>query len=585
MRLATNTYIIIALFMQFICISLALETFISPLSIKISIYCVVVIVSLGILRFTVKQNAVIQQQAQALQQSKEQLKNLTDNEALFKKIRWMLEEGERLASVGSWDWNMITNEVYWSKQLYEIQGHAEEKGPLGYEDYMNQVHPEDRDALAVKIQQAAEGVTPYIAEYRIFRCDNGEERHFSATGEVFFNSEGKPERLIGSVQDVTERKKTQQALLESQRLSTIGELASGVAHDFNNALQSILFYVDLLLKKEIPPHLKQYLHTVKTSAVDASTRVKFIQRFNQNNGEKSDYETICMNELISEVITQARPLWKDLQHKKGLSLSIESNEMPLLQIQGNASELRSALYNLIKNSVEAMTRDGVININASYSDKKVVVEIQDTGMGMSEETQRKIFQPFFSTKGFEGGRGLGMSNVLSIIKQHHGDIYVKSSELGQGTTIAIKLPCVEHEEQQIVSTKKYGSARVLWVDDDPAIRSVLDAVIDTLEYSGDIAASGQQALEYLQKNTYDIVITDVSMPGMNGWTLAKKINSMFNNTMPIVIVSGWELQKKNLQKYNIRYVLGKPLEIEKIESCVAEIVYGKSACLESSSHH
>ena len=147
-----------------------------------------------------------------------------------------------------------------------------------------------------------------------------------------------------------------------------------------------------MLKKEIPPHLKQYLHTVKTSAVDASTRVKFIQRFNQNNGEKSDYETICMNELISEVITQARPLWKDLQQKKGLSLSIESNEMPLLQIQGNASELRSAFYNLIKNSVEAMTKDGVIRINASCKDKKVIVEIQDTGTGMNEETQRKILR-------------------------------------------------------------------------------------------------------------------------------------------------------------------------------------------------
>ena len=118
----------------------------------------------------------------------------------------------------------------------------------------------------------------------------------------------------------------------------------------------------------------------------------------------------------------------------------------------------------------------------------------------------------------------------------------------------------------------------MWVDDDPAIRSVLDAVIDTLEYSGDIAESGQQALEYLRKNTYDIVITDVSMPGMNGWTLAKEVNSMFNNKMPIVIVSGWELQKKNLQKYNIQYVLNKPLEIEKIQSCVAEIVYSKPSC-------
>ena len=250
------------------------------------------------------------------------------------------------------------------------------------------------------------------------------------------------------MQDVTQSKKTQQALLESQRLSTIGELASGVAHDFNNALQSILFYVDLLLKKDVPSHLKKYLQTVKTSAVDASTRVKLIQRFNQNNTEKSDHTTVHINELIAEVITQSRPLWQDLQQKKGLSLSIESNDMPVLKIQGNASELRSALYNLIKNSVEAMAQDGIIRMNASRNDEKVVIEIQDTGVGMDEKTRTKIFQPFFSTKGFEGGRGLGMSNVLSIIKQHQGDIYVKNSEPGKGTTIVIKLPSTEHEERR-----------------------------------------------------------------------------------------------------------------------------------------
>ncbi|MFC1744644.1 response regulator, partial [Candidatus Riflebacteria bacterium] len=215
------------------------------------------------------------------------------------------------------------------------------------------------------------------------------------------------------------------------------------------------------------------------------------------------------------------------------------------------------------------------------TDKGVHLTISDTGHGMDEETAARIFQPFYSTKGFQTGRGLSLSGAYSIIKEHKGEIFINKSVPCEGTSIEIILPCLiekEKAEKREAIADYDGSARVLWVDDDKIIQKVARTMIKKLGHQGDTAGSGQEALEFLDKNEYDLVITDIGMPGMSGWQLADKIKDKFEGKMKVAVVTGWgsQVNEEEKNKHGVGYVLGKPVGMEQIKDLIGEVMQLKN---------
>ncbi|MFC1743308.1 PAS domain S-box protein [Candidatus Riflebacteria bacterium] len=389
------------------------------------------------------------------------------------------------------------------------------------------------------------------------------------------------ELVMSIAMDVTERKQAERAFIEGQRLSAIGEMAAAVAHDFNNALQAIFGNLELsLLEPGLPDSAREYLETLKTAATDAAARVRLLQRFGGTKQVKSEYHPINFNTVISNVIKQSRPLWKDEVEKKGLLISIATEYGDIPDISGNEGELRAVVYNIIKNCIEAMPRGGKITIATGKSEEGVYLSITDTGKGMDKETAARIFQPFYSTKGFEPGRGLGMSGVYTIIKEHKGQIFVKESAVEKGTSIQIILPPSEKEElkksEETIADYK-DSARILWVDDEELIRQSGKLWITKFGYKGDVAASGQEALEYLEQNEYDLVITDLGMPGMSGWQLAEKIKEKFKGKIKVAVVTGWgdQVGEVERKKHGVGYVLAKPVNLAQLKNLIREAMQFK----------
>lgn len=372
------------------------------------------------------------------------------------------------------------------------------------------------------------------------------------------------------------QKQAEEALIHTQRLSAVGELASGVAHDFNNSLQVIFGYIELALLSDSSSEVEEYLKTIKRSASDAASRVRRLHRFSGKSKKKKNYEKVNLNSLVQEVVAQTKPLWKDESERAGINIEVIKNftEMEII-VDADAGELRSILYNMIKNSVQAMPEGGKLTFETGKIDNSVYVTVTDTGTGMDEETKTRIFQPFFTTKGFEQGKGLGMSTSYAIAREHNGKLYVKDSPHVQGTSIELLLPIsgISEKKQGNTISKQTSEARILWVDDEKGIRDMGKKLLELLNHSADIAGSGEEALTLIQNNKYDLVITDIGMSNMNGWQLANRIKENYSD-MKVAIVTGWEVNvsREEKEQYGICNVLGKPIDKEQLKNMISEVL-------------
>ena len=224
-----------------------------------------------------------------------------------------------------------------------------------------------------------------------------------------------------------------------------------------------------------------------------------------------------------------------------------------------------------------MPTGGEITIVTEKKSKQIVVTITDNGNGMSEETKLKIFQPFYSTKGFELGRGLGMSGVYGIIKEHEGNITIKESELNKGTTLEISFPIIEQKkpkkekEAPKRTLKNSKELRVLWVEDEKILQAHSRMIVESLGHQCDIAENGESALEYLSNKKYDIVITDIGMPKMNGWELVSAIKNKFGEDVNLAVVSGWSVDKKEREKHGVKYSLDKPFNASEFKKVFSDL--------------
>jgi len=339
-----------------------------------------------------------------------------------------------------------------------------------------------------------------------------------------------------------ELRETQRQIVAQERLRAFGEMAGGIVHDFNNALMAIIGYSDILLQDENSLRdlklARQFLTIMNTAGRDASQVIGRLREFYRPREMVDIFSTVNLNEIIEQAVPLTQPKWKQQALASGHSISVEVDLAKVPPVLGNAAELREVATNLIFNAVDAMPEGGTITLRTSSSGKQVLLEVIDTGVGMTEEVRNRCLEPFFSTKG-EKGTGLGLSMVFGIIKRHEGSVAIES-EVGKGTTFRITLPTHGQKNGSTTddTTRIARSLRVLVVDDEPVTRDVLEKYLTADGHSVVTAIDAEEAIGCVQKGSFDLLITDHGMPGMNGLQLAAAVREM-RQGQPVILVTGF----------------------------------------------
>ncbi|GAB4377648.1 MAG: hypothetical protein Kow0042_25670 [Calditrichia bacterium] len=365
--------------------------------------------------------------------------------------------------------------------------------------------------------------------------------------------------------NITEKVELQRQLLQTERIRAVGEMAAGVAHDFNNLLATILGKTQLLLLKEDSQNTREELAIIEKAALDGG---KIVQRIQEVTREKRDknYQPLDVNELIRESIIFSANKLKVNTQLKGKPVHLHTNLKDNLIVKGNEVELKEVFTNLLLNAYDAMPNGGDLYIDSTITDEQnALISIRDTGAGMPEEVMNKIFNPFFTTKG-DKGTGLGLSIAYNTVTSHGGIIKIES-EVGKGSTFTIILPLSQEKpkkksREEVRIQETVSELRLLIVDDEPELLNTMAEILKLKFKSVEISDCGPDALKKIEKQSYDIVLTDLGMPEMSGWELAEKIKQIRPQTK-IILVTGWGNQAKEELKYHpyVDEILAKPYEL------------------------
>lgn len=336
----------------------------------------------------------------------------------------------------------------------------------------------------------------------------------NATPLFSTNNKDELKKIVINFIDITKIKQAERALIQNKSLEAIKKLANCVTHDANNALMGIMGHLELALKEEeIPPKILKRLETIKKLGLDACHSIGRFKNSVQEEIQPLESETVIINKTIKDAIQQTKILWENAQ------IQVKTKLVEDFKTVGRPCDLRNVLFNLIKNCFQAMPQGGVIEITTRENEDYVYITITDNGIGMSEEVQKNIFNPFFTTKaansGLGKGEGLGMNSAQTIIREHQGEIYVVNSAINKGTSIEIKLPSAKAQEKKLneSNVEKLEPITVLLVDDDEGIRNFGQDVFPVIGHKIDVATNGQEALALLKFKQYNLLLTDLNMEG------------------------------------------------------------------------
>lgn len=392
-----------------------------------------------------------------------------------------------------------------------------------------------------------------------------EERAYPIT-----NESGELDGFVLMSKNLTKSREIEEKYAQSKKLAALGQISSGVAHDFNNVLTGVLGRVQLIKRQTEDPRVLKNLEMIETAAHDGSATVKRMQDFARLRTDEK-FIPIEVREIIDEVLALTRPKWRDDAEMRGVIIEPVVDIEKEIYLLGDPSDLKGAFTNLIFNAVDAMPEGGVLTITARIMDEKVVIEFKDTGIGMTEDTLERIYDPFFSTKGVKG-TGLGMSEVYGVIKRHRGAIEA-TSKIGKGTNISITIPSGERvlkTDEKESEEDKYLS-KILIIDDEEYILDMLEELLEDQGHSVTTSLSTSNGLELFQKSNFDMVITDLGMPEMSGWEVAERIKKI-NKTVSVVLLTGWalNLEAEKIKENGVDFTLQKPFNEENLYQLIQD---------------
>lgn len=424
------------------------------------------------------------------------------------------------------------------------------------------------------------GFTSYES---IYKNKDGKAINVECNTSMIKDEKGNYIRGVSIVRDITERKKIEQQLFQSEKLKSLGELAGGVAHDFNNVLAAIMGRVQLLEKHVDSPvneqemiksliAVKKGLKIIDKAARDGAETVRRIQEFSSKRADDKYFTKVDINDLLDCALEFTRIRWKNNAESKGINIVVQKKFHQLPPTTGNEAELREVFTNLINNAIDALPQGGHIEIKTFKENDYICVKIKDTGVGIPKTIQEKIFDPFFTTKGVQS-TGLGLSISYGIVNRHRGTITVESVE-GKGTTFTIKLPEVKRvvkENEKIKSANLQRKAKILVIEDEEEVRNVLYDILIDAGHEVEIAFDGIQGIEIFKEKEFDLVFTDLGMPVMSGWQVAEGVKGI-NRKVPVALITGWNvnLKESEMRKGGVDFIIRKPFEISQVHQLVQD---------------
>jgi len=506
-----------------------------------------------------------------------------------------LAKAQQIAHLGNWDWNIQENTLFWSDEIYRIFGLSPKKFEATYEDFLNSIHPEDRELVQNAVARALYEDQPYEINHRIILPD-GTERWVIEQGEVNFDKEGEPIRMLGTILDVTERtlaemekEELEMKFRQSQKLEAIGTLAGGIAHDFNNILTPILGYTELLQIGMEPMEKEyKYLTVIQRATLRAKDLVGQIQIFSRQT--EHEKKPIRIKSIVNETL-------KFLQASLPPTIEIRRNFTSDATIMADPTQVHQVIMNLCTNAGFAMgKRSGILDValgdmlvSPEFAETHpglsqghyLLLTVRDNGAGMTPEVKERIFDPFFTTRENVGGSGMGLSVVHGIIKSYEGAITVES-ELGEGSTFNVYFPIIpedsvadaEEEEQQSFLT---GREHILFVDDEEFVLEMAEHMLEGLGYTVTTRRNAPEALESFRDTpeAFDLVITDMTMPLMRGDDFSRQVIDV-RPDIPIILCTGSSerISEEKMTEMGVRGVVMKPFYMKELAKTIRNILDG-----------
>ena len=374
-------------------------------------------------------------------------------------------------------------------------------------------------------------------------------------------------------QTLSQLRSTQDHIVKQERLRALGMMAGGIAHDFNNALTMMLGYGELLLpylRAQAPERERAYLSHMISAAQDARHVVSRLREFYRPRGAEDVRVSVDLNGVVEQAVSLTSPKWKGASRAEGVQITVVTDLRVIPPIAGSAADLREVLTNFIFNAVDAMPGGGTIHIATRVLDERVCLSVSDTGVGMTDEERQRCLEPFFTTKG-EHGTGLGLSVVYGIIQRHGGTVDVTSVK-GEGATFTLVLPATSPTEAPLAEVEATldRALRILVVDDQDIICELIAEYLRADGHNPATAANGREAFDRFCAEPFDLVITDQSMPGMNGVQLAAAVKERTPGACVILLTGfGDEMQAAGSLPPGVDVLLGKPISAAELRRAVA----------------
>ena len=368
---------------------------------------------------------------------------------------------------------------------------------------------------------------------------------------------------------LNEIERSQQRLVQTERVGALRELAGGVAHTFNNILAIILGRAEMLLLRVSDPELVRGLEIISRATTNGASLIRQIQEFAQTRGPLP-YESLDLERILHDVSDQTRARWEGEAQRRGISyeVGVEGDRLP--PVSGVAKELRQLFTNLLLNALEAMPNGGRVIFRLERQGARVAIAVRDEGHGMSEQTRARIFAPFFTTKRPQH-LGLGLSVAWGIAARHSGTINVVS-EQGSGTTFTVNLPITQKVAAQRADDAPLmkRERRILVIDNDAAVRDVLKDLLAAHGYVVIDAHDGAEGLARCQTEQVDLILSSAAMPGTSGWDVAAACRDRFP-TVAVGLITAWgdELDPNEVARHGVRFVLTKPFVVDNVLRLVA----------------
>ncbi|MBF0555399.1 MAG: PAS domain S-box protein [Nitrospirae bacterium] len=495
-----------------------------------------------------------------------------------KRYRQLVE----LHHAGIWVINNEGYTTYVNPAMAEMMGYTAEE-MIGHkaQEYTD---AEEKRLFVENIIKMRDG-NKDILEFKLNRKD-GSKIYTTVEASPIINEEGVCEGAIAGVIDITEKRLVEQDLRHSQKMESIGQLAGGVAHDFNNIISSIINYV-YLIKRRITDisheELEDFVDEIRTSAERAANLTKSLLVFSRKH--VFEFNTVNLVDIVSRMkILLTNLIGEDIE----LEISLSGDDLP---IYGDGNQIEMMLMNLAANARDAMVSGGklAISLKKVKSNKNFIklqsvqksqgyalLRVTDTGTGMDGEIIKNIFDPFFTTKEVGKGTGLGLSTVYGIVKQHKGYIDV-NSELNKGTTFSIYIPLTDNFITNAESLSRCepdcGKGRILVAEDDETLRNVTSQLLTRAGYEVITAANGEEVVKLYSENNADLIIMDIIMPKMNGKAAYDKIIKI-NKDAKVLFVSGYTdvyLENKLIKDAQFNYIT-KPIDVGKLLTMIKEMI-------------